>query len=87
MASLSHDKQLWKYACELARSGEYANVIIIERELRRRGVLAREHITTNVMRRELLTRVCHAARNGGADEDLSDEKLFGPGGGYWPGYA
>lgn len=58
-----HDKGVWGLACELARSGDYANIIMIERELRQRGLLAGE-LTTNIVKRELLTRTCHAAREG-----------------------
>jgi hypothetical protein len=71
MGSAFHGDYVWKLACDMARSGDYANVIMIERELRRRGLLVGEHLTTNVVKRELLTRVCHAVRSGppdGADE-------------------
>jgi hypothetical protein len=67
-----HSKGAWEAACELARSGNYANVVMIERELRRRDLLGRgESIATSILRRELLTRACHAARNGVVD-DFSD---------------
>jgi hypothetical protein len=56
--------KVWDVACDLARSGDFANVIMIEKELRRRGLIGEEHVTTNVPKRELLTRLCHAARNG-----------------------
>ena len=59
-----HDRDVWSLACELARSGEYANVIMIEYELRRRGRLTGDAITNSAYRRELLTRLCHAARSG-----------------------
>lgn len=60
------NKHAWELACALARSGEYANVVMIERELRRRGILeAGACVTTHILKRELLTRLCHAARNGG----------------------
>lgn len=57
------DKSVWETACDMAASGEYANVAVIERELRRRGLIASE-ITSNVYKREFLTRACHAARDG-----------------------
>jgi hypothetical protein len=63
-----HDNNLWSLACDMARSGDYANVIMIERELKRCGLLAGEHVTTNVVKRELLTRVCHAVRTGYPEE-------------------
>ena len=64
-----HDKGVWALACELARSGNYANVVMIEYELRRRGKLAGDAVTNSPYRRELLTRLCHAARSGEAVED------------------
>jgi hypothetical protein len=66
-----YDKNAWKIACELARTGKYANVVMIERELRHRGILKGGSVTTHILRRELLTRACHAARNGGDDRFLS----------------
>ena len=57
------DNSVWKIACEMAASGAYTNVATIERELRRRGLISRE-ITSNVYRREFLTRACHAGRDG-----------------------
>ena len=64
-----HDMGVWNLACELARSGDYANVVMIEYELRRRGRLAGDSITRSAYRRELLTRLCHAARSGEAIGD------------------
>ena len=64
-----HDMGVWNLACELARSGAYENVVMIENELRRRGKLSGEVITHSAYRRELLTRLCHAARSGEATED------------------
>ena len=69
------EKSAWEVGCELARSGDYANVIMIERELRRRGILGLgESVTASIFRRERLTRACHAARNG-VDSD-ADERAF-----------
>jgi hypothetical protein len=67
-ASMLHDRKLWGLACDMARSGDYANVIMIERALRRQGLLVGELLTTNVVKRELLTRVCHAVRTGDPDD-------------------
>ena len=64
-----HDKGVWNLACELARSGDYENVVMIEYELRRRGQLSGDAITNSLYRRELLTRLCHAARSGQSVED------------------
>ena len=76
-----HNKSAWEVGCELARSGDYANVIMLERELRRRGLLgAGESVTGSIFRRERLTRVCHAARNGVAEdfaESESDPRPYG----------
>jgi hypothetical protein len=71
-----HDKHLWQLACDMARSGEYANIIMIERELRRQGLLAGEHLTTNIVKRELLTRVCHAVRNGDPEVENSPQRAL-----------
>jgi hypothetical protein len=60
---------VWTLACELARSGGYANVIMVEEELRRRGKLIGEAVTNSPHRREYLTRLCHAARSGEAIQD------------------
>jgi hypothetical protein len=68
-AAMFHDMGVWNLACELARSGNYANVVMIEYELRRRGELSGEAITNSAYRRELLTRLCHAARSGEFIED------------------
>ncbi len=75
------NQDTWNLACALARSGEYANVVMIERELRRRGVLKDGPLTTQSFRRELLTRVCHAARRGDIEaEPLQSERpAFGLG--------
>jgi hypothetical protein len=63
-ATMSHDRNNWTLACELACTGDYENVVMIEYELRRRGRLVGNAITHNAHRREHLTRVCHAAREG-----------------------
>lgn len=60
--TMSDNRSTWALACELARTGDYDNVVIIERELRRRGLLLTGAITYNTHRREHLTRLCHAAR-------------------------
>lgn len=57
------DKSVWKLACELAETGDFANVVMIERELLRRGI--REPVTSNAFKREFLTRLCHAAKERG----------------------
>jgi hypothetical protein len=66
---LFHDRSIWDVACELARTGYYANVIMIEEDLRLRGRLNGDVITHSVYRREYLTRLCHAARAGELLED------------------
>jgi hypothetical protein len=76
MGSAFHTDYVWKLACEMARSGDYANVILIERELRRRGLLLGEHLTTNIVKRELLTRVCHAVRRGTPEETEEPDEPF-----------
>jgi hypothetical protein len=60
------DSEVWKLACELARSGDYENIVTIERELRRRKLLVRGTVTHNTYWREYLTRLCHTSRDGGA---------------------
>ena len=76
MGRAFHKDDIWKLACDMARSGDYANVIMIERGLRQRGLLIGEHLTTNVVKRELLTRICHAVRRGtSAEGDQADEPL------------
>lgn len=66
-------KSVWDLACDLARSGQYANVVMVERELRRLGTLkAGAPLTTHILRRELITRVCHAARAGAYAEPMSN---------------
>jgi hypothetical protein len=82
-----HDRNIWKLACDMARSGEYANVIIIEQELRRRGLLSAEFVTTNIVRRELLTRICHAVRNGDSAIPEESDKRFRSGTAYRVGYV
>ena len=63
---MPYDAKLWELACQLARSGDYANVVMIERELELRGLLDGP-ITTNQYKRNLLTRTCHAMRGGDLD--------------------
>lgn len=58
------DRAVWNLACELARSGDYENIVTIERELRRRNLLVRAALTDNTYRREYLTGLCHASRDG-----------------------
>jgi hypothetical protein len=77
-----NNKSAWELACELARSGDYANVVMIERELHRRGVLRDSSLTTQIFRRELLTRLCHAARNGEA-KDVKTTGATAPAGPYF----
>lgn len=82
-ATMSHDRSNWTLACELARTGDYENVVMIEYELRRRGRLAGDAITYNAHRREHLTRVCHAAREGKAIEiDLARDPPRSQGGSF-----
>jgi hypothetical protein len=57
------DRTTWKLACALARSGAYDNVVLVEYELRRRGLI-KEVLTDNAFWREHITRRCHAARDG-----------------------
>lgn len=66
---MPHDRDAWKLACDLARTGQYANVVMVERELQRRGVIDGP-ITTNQYKRNLLTRTCHAMRGGDLDTRL-----------------
>lgn len=61
--------------------GDYENVVMIEYELRRRGLLVGDAITHNANRREHLTRLCHAAREGETKEiDLARDPPRSQGG-------
>lgn len=58
----SLERAVWDLACELAETGEFANITMIERELSLRGIS--HGVTENAWKRQLLTRTCHAARSG-----------------------
>ena len=70
------DREAWDLACELARSGDYENIVTIERELRRRNLLVHGAVTHNIYWREYLTRLCHSSRDG--KRDIEDHERRDP---------
>jgi hypothetical protein len=56
------NRRLWSLACELARSGNYHNIVMIELELKRRDLLIGS-LTDSTYLRDQLTRLCHDARD------------------------
>ena len=57
------NRRLWPLARDLARTGHYANIVMVELELQRRDLLVGSTLTDSSYLRDQITGLCHDARD------------------------
>ena len=58
------DERMWELAYKLARSGEYINCWLIEKELQYQGFRRAQQLLSDPDRRDELDRMCAVAQKG-----------------------